>query len=41
VALAVFAITLKLKLFFAILGARLVWFCVSSAVLQKKRNSQA
>ena len=41
VALAVFAITLELKPFFAILGASLVWFWVSSAVLQKKRNSQA
>jgi len=41
VALAVFAITLKLVAFFAILGASLAWFWVSSAVLQKKRNSQA
>jgi hypothetical protein len=41
VALAAFAITLKLTPFFAILGASLVWFWVSSAVLEKKRNSQA
>ena len=41
VALSVFAITLKLKPFFAILGASLVWFWVSSAILEKKRNSQA
>jgi hypothetical protein len=42
VALAVFAVTLKLVPFFAILGASLVWFWVSSAVFQKKkRNSQA
>ncbi len=32
---------LKLKPFFAILGASLVWFWASSAVLQKKRNSKA
>ena len=41
VALSVFAITLKLVAFFAILGASLAWFWVSSAVLEKKRNSQA
>jgi len=41
VALAAFAITPKLALFFAILGASLAWFWVSSAALQKKRNSQA
>ena len=40
-ALVTFAITLKLKLFFAILGASLVLFWVSSVVLQKKSNSQA
>jgi hypothetical protein len=41
VAVAVFAITLKLTPFFAILGASLVWFWLSSAVVEKKRNSQA
>ena len=41
VALVTFAITLKLKLFLAILGASLVLFWVSSVVLQKKSNSQA
>ncbi len=40
-ALVAFAITLKLKLFFAILGASLILFWVSSVVLQKKSNSQA
>ena len=40
-ALVAFAITLKLKLFFAILGASLVMFWVSSVILQKKSNSQA
>ena len=40
-AVAAFAITLKLKLFFAILGTSLVLFWVSSVVLQKKSNSQA
>jgi protein-S-isoprenylcysteine O-methyltransferase Ste14 len=37
-ALVAFAITLKLKIFFAILAASLVLFWVSSAVLQKKSN---
>jgi protein-S-isoprenylcysteine O-methyltransferase Ste14 len=40
-ALVAFAITLKLKLFFAILAASLVLFWVSSMVLQKKSNTQA
>jgi protein-S-isoprenylcysteine O-methyltransferase Ste14 len=39
-ALIAFAITLNLKLFFAILGASMVSFWVSSAVLQKKSNSE-
>jgi protein-S-isoprenylcysteine O-methyltransferase Ste14 len=40
-ALVTFAITLKLKLFFAMMGASLVLFWVSKVVLQKKSNSQA
>jgi protein-S-isoprenylcysteine O-methyltransferase Ste14 len=40
-ALITFAITLKLQLFFAILGASLVLLWVSSVVLQKKSTSQA
>jgi protein-S-isoprenylcysteine O-methyltransferase Ste14 len=40
-ALVVFAITLRLTLFFAILAASLVLFWVSSVVLHKKSNSQA
>jgi len=40
-ALIAFSITLKLKLFSAILGASLVLFWVSSVILQKKSNSQA
>jgi protein-S-isoprenylcysteine O-methyltransferase Ste14 len=40
-ALVTFVITLKLKLFFAILTASLILFWVSSVVLQKKLNSQA
>jgi protein-S-isoprenylcysteine O-methyltransferase Ste14 len=40
-ALVAFVITLKLKLFFAILTASLVLFWVSSVVLRKKSNSQA
>ena len=40
-ALVALAITLKFKLFFAILGASLVLFWVSSVVLQRKSNSQA
>jgi protein-S-isoprenylcysteine O-methyltransferase Ste14 len=40
-ALVVFAITLRVRLFFAILAASLVLFWVSSVVLQKKSNSQA
>jgi len=40
-ALLTFAITLKLTLFFVILAGSLVLFWVSSAVLQKKSNSQA
>src|SRR5437870_10376330 len=38
-ALMAIAITLKLKLFFAILVPSLILFCVSSVVLQKKLNS--
>jgi hypothetical protein len=40
-ALVVFVITLKVWLFFAILGASLVLFWISSVVLQKDSNSQA
>jgi len=40
-ALLTFAITLKLRLFFAILAGSLVLFWVSSGVFQKKSNSQA
>jgi protein-S-isoprenylcysteine O-methyltransferase Ste14 len=40
-ALIAFVITLKLKLFFAILMASLVLFWASSVVLRKKSNSQA
>jgi len=40
-ALATFAITLKLTLFFAILAASLVLFWVSSVVFQKKSDKQA
>ena len=40
-ALVAFAITLKLWLFFTILGVSLILFWVSSAVLQKNSNSQA
>lgn len=40
-AVAAFAIALNLKLFFVILGASLALFWVSSAVLQKKSDSQA
>jgi protein-S-isoprenylcysteine O-methyltransferase Ste14 len=40
-ALVAFAITLKLWLFFAILGVSLILFWVSSVVLQKNSNSQA
>jgi protein-S-isoprenylcysteine O-methyltransferase Ste14 len=39
-ALIAYAITLKFKLFFAILAASLVLFWVSSVVLQKESNSQ-
>jgi protein-S-isoprenylcysteine O-methyltransferase Ste14 len=39
-ALIAYAVTLKLKLFFAILAASLVLFWVSSGALQKKSNSQ-
>lgn len=40
-ALVAFAITLKLWLFFTILGVSLILFWVSSAVLHKNSNSQA
>lgn len=40
-ALAAFAMTLRLKLFFTILAASLVLFWVSSVVLKKKPNTQA
>lgn len=40
-AVVAFAITLKVKLFFVILGASIVLFWVSSLVLQKKSKSQA
>jgi protein-S-isoprenylcysteine O-methyltransferase Ste14 len=40
-ALVVFAITLKLTLFFAILAASLILFWVSSVALQKKPNREA
>jgi protein-S-isoprenylcysteine O-methyltransferase Ste14 len=40
-ALVVFAITLKLKLFFVILGASIVLLWVSSLVFEKKSSSQA
>ncbi len=40
-AVTAFAITLNLKVFFVILGASIILFWVSSAVLQKKPNSQA
>jgi hypothetical protein len=39
-ALIAYAVTLELKLFFAILAASLVLFWVSSGALQKKSNSQ-
>jgi protein-S-isoprenylcysteine O-methyltransferase Ste14 len=39
-ALVVFAITLKVQLFFAILGASLVLFWVSSVILKKKSKPQ-
>jgi protein-S-isoprenylcysteine O-methyltransferase Ste14 len=40
-AVTAFAITLNLTVFFVILGASIILFWVSSAVLQKKPNSQA
>jgi protein-S-isoprenylcysteine O-methyltransferase Ste14 len=40
-ALVTFAITLKLRLFFVILGASLALFWVSSVIVRKKSNSQA
>ena len=40
-ALVAFVITLKLWLFFVILGASLILFWISSVVLQKNSNSQA
>jgi protein-S-isoprenylcysteine O-methyltransferase Ste14 len=40
-AVVAFAITLKLKLFFAILGASIVLLWASSLILRKKSNSQA
>jgi protein-S-isoprenylcysteine O-methyltransferase Ste14 len=39
-AIVVFAITLKIKLFFVILGASVLLLWVSSVLLQKKSNSQ-